>query len=290
MTARPIVKWAGGKSRLLPELLSRVPSEIRTYAEPFAGGAALFFAVASDPSRSFRRAVLADQNEDLVACYRAIRDDVQGVIQALGAYRYDKDLFYATRDKDTRGMTDVERGARLIFLNHTCFNGLWRVNAGGKFNVPFGRYTNPRILDEEGLRAASVVLQGAAIDKRDFAEVTRDLSAGDFVYLDPPYVPLSKTASFTAYASDGFGPEDQSRLAVQLRELKARGVFAMVSNADTPETRELYGAFAMHVVRAPRSINSDAAGRGDTAELLVVSWEPPGLYDGRRQRRDATAR
>jgi DNA adenine methylase len=290
MTARPIVKWAGGKSRLLPELLSRVPSEMGTYAEPFAGGAALFFAVASDPSRRFRRAVLADQNEDLVACYRAIRDDVQAVIVALGAYRYDKDLFYATRGRDTRGMSDVERGARLIFLNHTCFNGLWRVNSGGKFNVPFGRYTNPRILDEDGLRAASALLHGVVIEKRDFAEVTRDLSAGDFVYLDPPYVPLSKTASFTAYASDGFGQKDQSRLAVQLRELQSRGVFAMLSNADTAETRELYREFAMHVVRAPRSINADGAGRGDTAELLVVTWEPPGLYDGRRVRRDAAAR
>ncbi len=288
--AKPIVKWAGGKARLLPELLARVPTEIRTYAEPFAGGAALFFALARDPSRSFRRAVLADQNEDLVACYRAIRDDVESLIVALGAYRYDKELFYATREKDPRRMSDVERGARLIFLNHTCFNGLWRVNSKGKFNVPFGRYTNPRILDEAGLRAASALLQRARIVKSDFAAVTRELSAGDFVYLDPPYVPLSKTASFTAYASDGFGPEDQSRLRAQLVELKARGVFVMVSNADTPETRELYRGFAMHVVRAGRVINADVSKRGDTTELLVVSWDKPGLYGAARERRRVAAR
>jgi DNA adenine methylase len=290
MTAKPIVKWAGGKSRLLPELLSRVPTDIGTYAEPFAGGAALFFAVGSDPSRSWKRAVLADQNEELVACYRAIKADVDAVIHALGAYRYDKDLFYETRDRDTAGMSDVERGARLIFLNHTCFNGLWRVNAGGKFNVPFGRYANPRILDEEGLRAAAALFKRVKIETCDFAEVTRSLGAGDFVYLDPPYVPLSKTASFTAYGSRGFGPEDQSRLRVQLEELRDRGVFAMLSNADTPETRELYKGFAMHVVRAPRSINSDPTKRGDAAELLVVSWDKPGLYGAKREARRIAAR
>jgi DNA adenine methylase len=279
MTGKPIVKWAGGKSRLLHELLGRLPTEIKTYAEPFAGGAALFFALAADSSRTFQRAVLADQNDELVACYRAVRDDVEGVIRALGAYRYDKDLFYATRDRDTHGMSDAERGARLLFLNHTCFNGLWRVNAAGRFNVPFGRYSNPRILDEQGLRAASGLLRRAAIEKCDFAQVTRELSQGDFVYLDPPYVPLSKTAAFTAYASRGFGGEDHARLATQLRELRARGVLAMLSNADTPETRGLYRDFAVHVVRAPRAINSDVKKRGDTRELIVVSWGRPGLYE-----------
>jgi DNA adenine methylase len=278
MQARPIVKWAGGKSKLLPELLERVPTDIRTYAEPFAGGAALFFAVAGDRSRAVRRAVLADQNDELVACYRAVRDDVEALIRALGKYRYDRDMFYAARDRETAGLSDVERGARLLFLNHTCFNGLWRVNASGKFNVPFGQYKKPRILDADGLRSASAALSGVAIEKRDFAEVTRGLGAGDFVYLDPPYVPLSKTASFTAYASSGFGPADQERLARELLALRERGVFAMLSNADTPETRALYRDFAVHVVRAPRSINSNGNQRGETSELLVVSWEPAGLY------------
>ncbi len=196
----------GGQVQLLDPLCERVPTTIRTYAEPFAGGAALFFALADDPSHTFERAVIADQNEDLIACYRAVRDDVETVIGALSGYTHDEEVFYRVRDQDPRRMTDAERGARLIFLNHTCFNGLWRVNRAGKFNVPFGRYTNPRILDADGLRAASVALARAEVKTVDFAEVARTLGPGDFAYLDPPYVPLSKSASFTAYARDGFGP------------------------------------------------------------------------------------
>jgi DNA adenine methylase len=284
MEAKPFVKWAGGKSRLLGELAQRVPTAMGTYAEPFAGGAALFFAVASDVAkgkRSFERAVLADRNEELVVCYRAVRDDVEGVLRALGGYRYDRDIYYATRDQDTRGMATAERAARLIFLNRTCFNGLWRVNGSGKFNVPFGRYKNPRIVDEEGLRAASAFLHDVAIETVDFLEVTRALGPGDFVYLDPPYVPLSKTASFTAYSADGFRPADQARLAEELRSLRDRGVLAMLSNADTPETRKLYADFAVTVVHAPRAINSDATKRGQTPELLVVTWGPTGLHEER---------
>ena len=158
MVAKPIVKWAGGKSRLLGELLSRVPPEIGTYAEPFAGGAALFFAIASSPVHRFERALLSDANEELVATYRAVRDDVDALVAELGKYKHDEKLFYRTREMDTRGMSDVQRGARLLFLNRTCYNGLWRVNAAGRFNVPFGRYKNPKILHEPTLRAASTAL------------------------------------------------------------------------------------------------------------------------------------
>ena len=280
--AKPIVKWAGGKSRLLGELLARVPRDIGTYAEPFAGGAALFFALASERSRGmrkFKRAVLADRNEELVALYTAIRDDVSAVIEALGAYRHDRDLFYTVRAQSTQGMSDVERAARFMFLNRTCFNGLWRVNSGGKFNVPFGKYKNPRILDEDGLRAASRALAGVDVVSRDFAEVTGTLGKKDFVYLDPPYVPLSRTASFTAYAKDGFTPHDQARLADELHALKRRGARAMLSNADTPTTRDLYEGHALHVVRAPRSISCDGATRGDAGELGVTTWEAAGIYE-----------
>jgi DNA adenine methylase len=279
--AKPIVKWAGGKSRLLGELLDRVPRKLKTYAEPFAGGAALFFALASERARGarkFEHAVLADRNEELVACYRGVRDEVASVIEALSAYRYDRDLFYEVRAQDTTGLSDVERAARLVFLNRTCFNGLWRVNSGGKFNVPFGKYKNPRILDRDVLRAASRALAGVEIVSRDFADVTRALGRRDFVYLDPPYVPVSRTASFTSYAKDGFTPADQERLAGELVALKRRGAQAMLSNADTPVTRELYAPFAMHLVRAPRSISCDAATRGDAGELVVTTWETPGLH------------
>jgi DNA adenine methylase len=264
------VKWAGGKSRLLPEIGARLPQAIRTYAEPFAGGAALFFSLAA--GKRFKRAILTDRNEDLVACYRAVRDDVDGLIEALSQYRYDADLFYATRKRDPRGMSDVERGARLIFLNHTCFNGLWRVNASGKFNVPFGRYKNPRILDEDGLKAASRALAKVDIEVGDFVHAVARLKKGDFAYFDPPYVPVSDTADFTAYASGGFGPADQMRLVDQFRELRERGVRAMLSNADTEATRELYAEFTVHVVKAARAINSDPSKRGETTELLVLNW------------------
>jgi DNA adenine methylase len=280
--AKPIVKWAGGKSRLLGELLDRVPRDLGTYAEPFAGGAALFFALASEKSRgmrTFKRAVLADRNEELVALYTAVRDDVASVIDALGAFHHDRDLFYAVRAQETRGMSHVERAARFVFLNRTCFNGLWRVNSGGRFNVPFGKYKNPRILDEDGLRAASVALKGVDVLSCDFADVTRTLGKRDFVYLDPPYVPISRTASFTAYAKDGFTPSDQARLAAELRALKRRGAKAMLSNADTKATRELYDGHALHVVRAPRSISCDGATRGDAGELVVTTWEAPGIHE-----------
>ena len=272
VAAKPFVKWAGGKSRLLPELLARVPPRVKTYVEPFAGGAALFFALARE--QRFEQAILTDRNEELVACYRAVRDDVEALIEALAGYTHDEDRFYTERDRDTRRLSDVDRGARFIFLNRTCFNGLWRVNAKGKFNVPFGRYKNPRICDPEGLRAAARALAGAVIEVSDFDDAVRKLAKlgkRDFVYFDPPYVPVSHTADFTAYASGGFGPRDQERLVQTLRWLGSRGVKAMLSNADTARTRELYAGFTTVQVKMPRSINSDATKRGDTGELIVLN-------------------
>jgi DNA adenine methylase len=280
--AKPIVKWAGGKTKLLEPLTQRVPTQIRTYAEPFAGGAALFFALADDPSRTIERAVLADQNEDLVACYRAVRDDVEALLVALAAYKHDEEEYYRVRDRDPRGLGDAERGARLIYLNRTCFNGLWRVNRQGKFNVPFGRYTNPRIVDADGLRAASRALARTKLLAADFAEVTRDLGPGDFAYFDPPYVPVSKSASFTSYAREGFGPADQDRLLAELHRLAAAGVTAILSNADTEATRALYSDFAVHLVTAPRAINSKGGSRGHVGELIVTSWGAPGVVEPER--------
>lgn len=276
---RPIVKWAGGKTRLLPALRQRVPKSIGTYVEPFAGGAALFFALASEraqdkPARTFEHAILADKNADLVACYRAVRDRVGDVIEALRPYRYDRDLFYEVRARDPHGMDDVQRAARLLFLNRTCYNGLWRVNSKGKFNVPFGRYDNPTILDVENLQNASKLLAGVDIVLGDFSTTTEKLRKGDFAYFDPPYVPVSKTADFTAYSSDPFGPNEQARLRDRMLELRKHGVAAMLSNADNAETRELYRALHTEVVLARRNINRDAAKRGDVGELLVTTWKP----------------
>jgi len=280
MVAKPIVKWAGGKTRLLAEILERVPTTMRTYAEPFAGGAALFFALASEReegkpgARSFERAVLADRNVELVTCYRAVQGDVDAVIEALRPYRYDEALYYETRDVDPTTLSAAARAARFIFLNRTCYNGLWRVNSRGGFNVPFGRYTNPRILDEEGLRVASRALADVEIELADFQAVTDRLGPGDFVYFDPPYAPVSKTSDFTAYAAGGFGPEEQRRLAGELTRLRARGVLALLSNADTPDTRLLYQDFAVDSVMAARAINSKGERRGQVSELLVSNWLP----------------
>jgi DNA adenine methylase len=286
---KPIVKWAGGKSRLLDELRTRVPTDVRTYVEPFAGGAALFFALAEDVAahkRTMTRAILADRNEELIACYRAVKSDVKGVVEALGAYRHDKDLFYEVRARDTATMSDVERGARLIFLNHTCYNGLWRVNSSGKFNVPFGNYKNPRILDQEALESASAAFERVDFVGSDFMDATSALGQGDFVYFDPPYTPASSTADFTTYATGGFGPSDQTRLVDELRRLRDAGVLVMLSNADTPETRELYADFNIASVSAPRSINSDGNKRGLAAELLVTTWGMKEVAPAKRATRE----
>jgi DNA adenine methylase len=268
---RPIVKWAGGKTRLLASLKKHVPKAIRTYAEPFAGGAALFFALAGEKPRRFEHAILCDANAELVACYRAVKRDVGKVIAALGHYTYDRELYYETRDRDTSSLDDVERAARLIFLNRTCYNGLWRVNSKGKFNVPFGRYRDPRICDPDTLRAAARALAGATILCGDFTGATRDLGPRDFVYFDPPYVPVSKTADFTSYAAGGFDRADQERLVAEMRRLRSAGASVVLSNADTPATRALYKEFSKRSVAMPRPINSDTTKRGKARELVVIA-------------------
>ncbi len=277
---KPVVKWAGGKGRLVDAILPYVPDRIGTYVEPFAGGAALFFALASAEKCRFNRAVLADVNEDLAALYRSIRDDLEPLIARLTRYNTEyfalgpegrSEYFYSVRAVDSEAASDVERGARLVFLNRTCFNGLWRVNASGRFNVPFGRYAKPRILDESGLRSAHGLLKGVQIEVADFATVTRQLRPGDFAYFDPPYVPLSKTANFTAYAKVGFGPNDQQRLCDEFARLAKRGVRAVISNACSPETKALYTAYVVKEIHASRLINSAPHKRGSVRELVVVN-------------------
>jgi DNA adenine methylase len=276
--ASPILKWAGGKRQLLEHLSPRVPGRMRRYVEPFAGGAALYLAIADVTNTSMHRvfdeARLADANEDLVLTYRAIATSVEEVIRLLETYEYREDVYYATRALDVAKLSPVERAARMLFLNRTCFNGLWRVNAKGLFNVPFGRYVNPTICDADALRAAAPLFARAQITCADFHDVLTDLGPGDFVYFDPPYAPVSETADFTSYAKEGFGPGDQERLAHTFRSLAERGVLCMLSNADTPLTRALYEDFAVDVVHARRSVNSKATKRGAVPELIVTSWAP----------------
>jgi len=246
----------------------------------------MFFALAAEPKRRFTRALLADKNAELVTLYQVIKNDVEPLIDRLRAYQDDyyrldedkrRERFYEVRELDSGTLTPVERGARLLFLNRTCFNGLWRVNAAGRFNVPFGKYASPRILDVEVLRAAHEALSIAEIHLADFSFITKQLKRGDFAYFDPPYVPVSKTANFTAYASDPFGPPEQERLATELARLKKIGVHAMLSNAATAEMKALYvrHGFIVDSIQAARSINSDPSKRGDVTELVVTTYDIP---------------
>ncbi|MBI4567035.1 MAG: Dam family site-specific DNA-(adenine-N6)-methyltransferase, partial [Planctomycetes bacterium] len=213
-------------------------------------------------------------NRPLVECYRAVRDEVEAVIRRLSRHRYDRDYYYAVRDLDPAALALAARAARWIYLNHACFNGLWRVNSRGRFNVPFGRHVAPTLCDAAGLRTASAALEGADIAIRDFRALPNLASAGDFVYLDPPYHPLSATARFTAYTAESFTPDDQADLAGVARALAARGCLVMLSNSDTPLIRDLYDGAPFNVTRviARRSINRDATRRAGVPELVVRNY------------------
>jgi DNA adenine methylase len=265
--ARPVLKWAGGKTQLLDAILERLPRRIETYYEPFVGGGAVFFALAQQGR--FRRAVLADSNADLIAVYRALKEDVEGVIRALRRLRHSEEDYYRIRSEKPRSL--VRRAARTIFLNKTGYNGLYRVNSSGAFNVPFGRYKNPTVCDAANLRKAAQALAHVELEVADFEELCTKALPGDAVYLDPPYLPLSKTSSFTAYDKASFGIEEHWRLARCFAELKKRRVAAVLSNSDTPRTRRMYDGFQMEIVHAVRNINSKADKRGAITELLVCT-------------------
>lgn len=268
-TPTPIVKWAGGKGRLLAQFAPHFPRKdaYRRYFEPFFGGGALFFHL--QPPHSF----LYDLNPHLIEMYQTVRDDVEALIAALKPHIYDRAHYYAVRAQHPELLSPTERAARFIFLNHTCYNGLYRVNRNGQFNVPFGRYTNPTICDEAGLRAASHALRDAAITVSDFRRVEEYAQQGDFIYFDPPYEPLTRTANFTSYTQQGFTTADQRRLMEVFRTLDRRGCLLILSNSDTPIIRELYGGFHIHEIHARRAINRDRGGRGIITELLITNFQ-----------------
>ncbi|MDB4946778.1 MAG: Methyl-directed repair adenine methylase [Labilithrix sp.] len=280
----PVIKWAGGKSRLLDRLLAKLPpGRFSTYAEPFVGGGAMFFRLTTYEPKLFDRAILADLNGELIALYRALKVSVDDVVARLAKYQKEhyrfepdgrREHFYTVRELDTSTLSDAERGARLVFLNKTCFNGLWRVNNRGKFNVPYGRYDKPAILDERALRAAHEALQCATLMECDYKTVLGQLGKGDFAYLDPPYAPVSPTANFTAY-SGKFGAVEQEELAKEVAALRDRKGNAMLSNAKTIEMDRLYRSEGFHVstVSAARAINSDPSKRGVVQELVATTYK-----------------
>jgi DNA adenine methylase len=270
--AAPILKWAGGKSQLLKQYQPYFPARnaIQTYYEPFAGSAAVFFHLQPFP------ALLADMNEQLIELYQVIQKDVEGVIRALKQHHNDQAYYYEIRAQDPHDLPPQERAARLIFLNKTCYNGLFRVNRSGRFNVPFGRYTNPTICNEKRLRAASQALADVELKFMDFEEAVEGAQPGDFVYFDPPYVPLSGTSNFTSYHRSDFGVAEHERLAATFHRLVARNINVMLSNSDTPLVRKLYSGSDYRIieVQARRNINSKASRRGPITELLITNQTP----------------
>jgi DNA adenine methylase len=281
--ARPFLKWAGGKTQLLPPILERAPRSIETYYEPFLGGGAVFFALMADPALAPRRAVLNDMNHELVTTYEVVRDRLDDLLARLEllATGYleagDEErasIYYAVRDEQRSA--PVEVAARLIFLNKTCFNGLYRVNRRGRFNVPHGRYRKPNILDRDNLVAASAALQVAELTCGDFEAACAGAAPDDFVYFDPPFHPLSDTASFTAYTEGAFDRDDQLRLKFCIDALRDRGVPTMLSNSPHEWVVGAYEGSHYRVERAParRAINSKGDRRGAIDELIVTTDYP----------------
>ena len=265
--AKPFLKWAGGKAQLIDRFSSLIPGGSGRYFEPFVGGGALFFSLRP------RRATLCDINAELMDCYSAVRDDVDAVIAALKKHRYEKRYFYRIRALDPSTLTLPVRAARTIFLNKAGFNGLYRVNSQGRFNVPFGRHTNPTICDEPNLRACSLALRNARLGVKDFEQAVSQARPGDFVYFDPPYVPVSDTSYFTSYIPGGFGWDQQRRLASVFATLAERGVSVMLSNSDVAAVRGLYEGFRIDRVEATRRINCNSRARGKIGEVVVRSYE-----------------
>ncbi len=273
---KPFVKWVGGKRQLLKQFrdLGLYPPELfdpttNTYYEPFVGGGAVFFDLLPE------RAELSDLNRELVITYNVIKNNIDELIFSLKQHIYDKEYYLEVRAKNVNELSDIEVASRFIFLNRTGFNGLYRVNKKGQFNVPFGRYSNPVICDEENLRRVSRELQNVIIKHQDYTSVLKNAQKGDFIYFDPPYYPLNRTSSFTAYTSESFLEKEQTELRDTFVELHKRGCYVMLSNSDTPFINDLYSEIdgaTIHKITAGRAVNSKGSGRGKITELLVTNY------------------
>ncbi|HUZ76605.1 MAG TPA: DNA adenine methylase [Chloroflexota bacterium] len=269
--AKPFVKWAGGKRRLLAQMAPFFPTlqSGARYFEPFLGGGAVYFHL--QPAQ----AVLSDLNRELITAYRVIRDSLAELMADLDGHGEDAAHYYATRARSVEELSPVEQASRFIYLNKWCYNGLYRVNSDGIFNVPRGRYSTPRQLySAANLRAISRLLAGADLRVAPYQEALSSAQAGDFAYLDPPYAPLSSTAHFTSYTRHDFSQADQRALASALHDLDQRGVRFLLNNHNTPELRQLYEPFHVRVIKARRSINSRIDRRAGVEELVVTNYDP----------------
>lgn len=273
---KPIVKWAGGKRSLISQYEENFPEEFNHYYEPFFGGGALFFHLYKN--NKIKTATLSDINAELMHMYEVVRDNVEELIGELqnGNYVNEKEKFYEIRKWEPDGETlggKIQRSARLIYLNHTCYNGLYRVNKKGKFNVPYGRYPpNVTICDEVNLRLVKKALKNVEIGICDFEKAVNNCKSGDLIYFDPPYVPLSITSSFTDYTKGGFGTIEQEKLAKSFQKLAEKDCYVMLSNSDTELVHKLYKQFNKTEIWAKRYINSKPEGRKGIKELLITSF------------------
>lgn len=265
--AKPILKWAGGKTQMLGDLLPKVPSSYGRYIEPFLGGGAMFFALQPE------QAVIADSNPELINLYRQVANHVDDVVCQLKKYENTQEMFYTVRGQDWTMLPEAEAAARTIFLNKTCFNGLYRVNKKGRFNVPFGKYKNPKICDEEGLKAASAALKKAEIVCGDYLLVLEHYAQpGDFVFLDPPYLPISEYSDFKRYTKEQFYEEDHVELAKMVKTLHERGCHVILTNSNHPLVHELYAPFTIDVIQTKRHISCNGSTR--KGEDVIVTIPP----------------
>ena len=271
---QPFTKWTGGKRQLLPIIKELMPETYNDYYEPFIGGGALFFDIAPE------RAVINDYNSELTNCYQQIKDNPQELIDLLKYHQENNSKDYylqlrsADRDDRINNMSDVQRAARILYMLRVDFNGLYRVNSKNQFNVPYGSYKNPKIVDENLVSAISTYLNNNQIEikKGDFEKAVLDVQPGDFVYFDPPYIPLTQTSSFTSYTHEGFSLEDQVRLRDTVKKLTEKGVFVMLSNSSSQVAVELYKEFNIHYVDVNRTNGAKANSRGRIKEIIVTNY------------------
>ncbi len=275
---KPFIKWVGGKRGLLEQLLPLFPKKFNNYYEPFIGGGAVFFELYSK-NLLLNKTIISDINSELITTYNVVKNNPNKLIEKLNEYKqnHTKEFYYQIRELDRKeefaNLSDIEKAARFIYLNKTCFNGLYRVNKKGFFNTPIGSYKNPNIVDSETILNASCALQNVTILNQSFEKVLNSAKKGDFIYFDPPYYPLNKTSNFTSYDSNCFLEEEQIKLFKVFKKLDKKGCFVALSNSDTSFIKELYKEYDINIVNANRFINSKSNGRGKISEVLVRNYK-----------------
>jgi DNA adenine methylase len=269
----PFLKWVGGKRQIMPAIVEHLPKNTKTYIEPFIGGGAVLFHLQP------KKAIINDFNSELINVYRVVKNNLEELIIDLQKHKNESDYFYKLRGVDRtdkfKAMTDIEKASRVIYLNKTCFNGLYRVNNSGEFNSPFGKYKNPNIVNEPTLRAVSYYLNenDIQLQNTDYEEIMKAAGKSSFIYLDPPYHPVSESSNFTGYVQGGWAAEDQVRLKKACDELTKRGVKFLQSNSSADLIKAQYQDYIVCTVKANRSINSDGEKRGEVEELLIKNYE-----------------